>query len=603
MECTAIKLLVYAMCLVTATVDFPKNARAGLYSLWLLILVLIASVSFTSAVFASGTMSEKNTYAQLEDVTFDEGDSVDSFLDSHKVFVEGDPLVVEDDSSKVLVRLEVDSAVQQSGNPRVYFPVPGQGIVPEELQDVYAQGSGLKPGEFKPGDWSYKNHRVRFNLIPSLVTSISDDPGLFSLSLVLEYEAESLLFIKTGAGEFFADADDLLFVRELDPIGGYRRIQIDVASSTGNIPLVDNEQPVFMVEFELAKSGSHEIRLANADLRTSLDEPVPQTVSLETELLPAIVHVFPGDFTTETGTGNRGRIGMDDFLKFSEAYFSEAGDAQYALRFDIGSYNVNSWADLPESDGRIDFRDLVIFSTGFSRSSEGVLLRMNESDDVQQLAWIEVNDPQPVDGGKIRIPILLRGEFSGVRAVGLRFKTSGAEFMGHSLSEVWEQASAFSASRMKENLLDWDTALLSGDVTHIEQEGLIGYLFFDAMPESLVITGADIRDYKGEPIYAETVSADYEYSVEHVVTAQLNANYPNPFNPTTIISYELFEAAEVRLTVHDALGRLVQELVSSQQPSGTHRVVFDATALPSGFYITRLQAGSSVFTNSMMLVK
>lgn len=589
---------------VTAKVVISKNVLLRVWLMPLLFLVLVAGFPLASLDSASETLSNRGTYAYLENVSLDEGAYVHSFANT---ILErdgtGNSLAVMEDSLKVQVRLEVDSTMQQADNPRVYFPVPGQGIVPDKLKEVYAQNSGLIPGELKPGDWSYKNHRVRFDLIPSLNTTVSEDPGLFSLSLVLEFEAENLILVESGAGGFFVDADQLLFVRELEPKGGFSRIQIDIASSKGNVPLVDNEEPVFTMEFELAKSGSHEIRLANADLRTSLEEPVPRTVSLEAELLSAMVNVFPGDFTTETGTGIRGRVGMDDFLKFSDAYFSEAGDAHYALRFDIGSYDVNSWSDLPESDGRIDFRDLVIFSTGFSRSSEGVLLRMNKSESVQQRAWIELDDPEPADDGEVRIPVVLRGEFSGVRAVGLRFAISEAEFVGHRLSGIWEQASAFSASRMKGNLLDWDTALLSGDITRIEEEGLIGYLIFDTMPNGLVVKDADIRDYKGEPIHAETVSADYEYAVEHAAVAQLNANYPNPFNPTTIISYELFEAADVRLTVHDALGRVVQELVSSQQSSGTHSVIFDATALPSGFYITRLQAGSSVFTNSMMLIK
>jgi hypothetical protein len=80
-------------------------------------------------------------------------------------------------------------------------------------------------------------------------------------------------------------------------------------------------------------------------------------------------------------------------------------------------------------------------------------------------------------------------------------------------------------------------------------------------------------------------------------------NYPNPFNPTTTISYALPQAADVRLSVYDVLGRQVRELASSMQPAGIHEVIFDATGLPSGIYIYRLQAGDYEETRRMVVVK
>lgn len=84
---------------------------------------------------------------------------------------------------------------------------------------------------------------------------------------------------------------------------------------------------------------------------------------------------------------------------------------------------------------------------------------------------------------------------------------------------------------------------------------------------------------------------------------KLNQNYPNPFNPSTVISYQLAEGSDVTLTVFDMLGREVATLVNERKSSGSYQVNFDASALSSGMYIYRLQAGSKVFTQKMMLIK
>ncbi|MDZ7717251.1 MAG: T9SS type A sorting domain-containing protein [Balneolaceae bacterium] len=83
----------------------------------------------------------------------------------------------------------------------------------------------------------------------------------------------------------------------------------------------------------------------------------------------------------------------------------------------------------------------------------------------------------------------------------------------------------------------------------------------------------------------------------------LNQNYPNPFNPTTVISYELPQSAEVRLDVYDMVGRHIATLVNEQTSAGRHTVNFDASQLSSGVYLYRLQAGSTIMTKKLTIVK
>jgi hypothetical protein len=78
---------------------------------------------------------------------------------------------------------------------------------------------------------------------------------------------------------------------------------------------------------------------------------------------------------------------------------------------------------------------------------------------------------------------------------------------------------------------------------------------------------------------------------------------PNPFNPTTTISFSLPEASVVNLVVYDTNGRQVAQLVNGLQPAGQHQVTFDGSSLPSGLYLYRLTAGQNTAAGKMVLLK
>ncbi|WP_456427582.1 CHRD domain-containing protein [Rhodocaloribacter sp.] len=86
-------------------------------------------------------------------------------------------------------------------------------------------------------------------------------------------------------------------------------------------------------------------------------------------------------------------------------------------------------------------------------------------------------------------------------------------------------------------------------------------------------------------------------------TYRLSQNYPNPFNPSTTITFELPQTGRVRLEVFNVLGERVATLVDGPLATGAYAVTFDASSLPSGAYLYRLDAGGVTRTRLMMLVK
>jgi hypothetical protein len=79
--------------------------------------------------------------------------------------------------------------------------------------------------------------------------------------------------------------------------------------------------------------------------------------------------------------------------------------------------------------------------------------------------------------------------------------------------------------------------------------------------------------------------------------------YPNPFNPSSAITFSLPDAQPVRIIIYDVAGREVRQLADHVFVSGTHRVVFDGAELPSGVYIVRLDLGSRTRSIKLLLLK
>jgi hypothetical protein len=103
-------------------------------------------------------------------------------------------------------------------------------------------------------------------------------------------------------------------------------------------------------------------------------------------------------------------------------------------------------------------------------------------------------------------------------------------------------------------------------------------------------------------IYAGFPTTDV--SIQSVPKAfQLEQNYPNPFNPSTTIGYSVAGQSHVRLSITDILGREIAVLVDEQKAAGSYSAQWNALEVPSGLYVSRLEAEGNVATRKMLLIK
>jgi len=94
-----------------------------------------------------------------------------------------------------------------------------------------------------------------------------------------------------------------------------------------------------------------------------------------------------------------------------------------------------------------------------------------------------------------------------------------------------------------------------------------------------------------------------EVTIDLPINFSLEQNFPNPFNPSTTIKYQLPKTSLVTIKVFDVLGNEIATLVNEELPAGEYEVEFDASGLTSGVYFYKLTSGDDIETRKMILIK
>jgi ligand-binding sensor domain-containing protein len=139
------------------------------------------------------------------------------------------------------------------------------------------------------------------------------------------------------------------------------------------------------------------------------------------------------------------------------------------------------------------------------------------------------------------------------------------------------------------------TGYLSEDLA-IDKDGNLWIPFnggFDIFREGGVV--GEFQDYREEP---------YSIQISHIPDEPLTYNvYPNPFNQYTKIRFDLNRPSLVNITISDILGRVVDNLLDTFRPAGSHTTVFNGSGNASGVYILRIAVNGKYSSKKMLLLK
>ena len=386
--------------------------------------------------------------------------------------------------------------------------------------------------------------------------------------------------------------------------GNIGRMEIKFATTdNGNVnPDTSSGKYLVSLKFTLTGTGYIPISLAGIDFSYYSN---PSNVSFLTTAAPATMIFYLGDFMKDSppsySTGD-GKITFLDINLFSLAYWSVPGvGSQYKTKYDIGPVNpTNSYWGLPQSDGQIEFEDLVIFSIGYGEYAAGELPQVvNRNNPI----IFSTNKTFIGNDGFLRVPIEVSGNVNDLRAFSLVLNYSyiDLDYAGVEKQGKMNSGTTFLMGKAENGKVFVDGARICNDA--INSEGIIANVLFTPKSNkehNVTLESVRARNSGNVPL---TVKIESDGNADVPKTFSLVQNYPNPFNPKTIINYQLPKSEQVRLVIYDILGKEVNVLVNEKQNTGYYQVEWDGTNYAFGIYFYKIYAGEFSSVKKMILLK
>ncbi len=310
-----------------------------------------------------------------------------------------------------------------------------------------------------------------------------------------------------------------------------------------------------------------------------------------------------------------GIVYFGDLAIFAGTYDTKQGDAAYLPVFDIGPTVSNSSEDIPTTDNKVDFEDLVIFAMNYMVASYAKPLA-GPSEKVSGdlgLIFTGATDSIPL-GNQYQVRVSLVNNQDTVKSIHfiLSYDSTQVRFIDarRSYHLVDSAQPVFFYGKDTLGSVDVSFALLGANAP-ITGSGEIALITFELAHKrtqpDFSFSLVDLRDVSGQSL---DVSEDPGNGGNpQIPTAfHLNQNYPNPFNAWTQISYDLPKSGEVSLRIYNIKGELVRELMNEYTPAGRHSITWDGKNkeglfTASGIYFYQIVSEGFAETRKMIFVK
>ncbi|HCR18059.1 MAG TPA: hypothetical protein DIU35_11300 [Candidatus Latescibacteria bacterium] len=294
-----------------------------------------------------------------------------------------------------------------------------------------------------------------------------------------------------------------------------------------------------------------------------------------------------------------GVVGFPDFIKFAQAFGSKTDDDKF-----------NAGADL-DSNGAVEFRDFVLFAQNYGKNIEDVVLPSSKI----------VGPGLSSASGLTLIP-----GFGQPGLVTLTVRvTDAVNVSGYSLTVqydastlAWVGAEGLAPSKFADQdevalqVADGPGQVVLSDITGsaVQGDGDLVQLQFQVLDQvragRVEIVSALVSDPSGN--VSELLGAHVAEIRMMPEIYVLGDNYPNPFNPETVVPFAIPEKGDVRVAVYNLLGQEIAVLASGRLEAGFHRVTWNGNdaagnAMSTGIYFVRMVANGFTDVNKVMLLK
>lgn len=302
-----------------------------------------------------------------------------------------------------------------------------------------------------------------------------------------------------------------------------------------------------------------------------------------------VMNYWLGDVSDGVAWQFDGLVDAADITALGAYFGTTIGYDVAQNHLDVGPTDDNSRLGVPTTDNAIDFEDLMIFAMNYGVVSASKTDAVPGA--VAYLTWHRMAD------GRYAVGVSRANGMKGLRITG---STSvNAVSAGKMIAEQSELVFLTNVG----SHLDANVAVMGLDQAFVgEGELLIINAVGELNPADLEFTARGLDNSEME------VSFEQASGVELPTVFSLGANYPNPFNPMTKISFSLPQAQDVVLTVYSLDGKKVATLINETRDAGTHDVVWmgrddRGQMVASGTYFYRINAGPYSQVRKMTLMK